>query len=981
LSEYVGAIAVDGNNVYVGGTFTDAANISAADYIAKWDGSQWSALGNDGAGDGAIKPVAPYFEGVDAIALDGSNIYIGGLFADVNNYGSVIHAADYIAKWDGSNWLALGSDGHNDGALKNQVRAIRVSGPTLYAGGYFRDVNNNGTLLRSADRIARYGIQPATYYVKWNATGSNNGTSWNDAYEDLQSALAAASSGDEIWVASGIYKPTTGTDRTISFALKNGVAIYGGFAGIETLRTERDPAANVATLSGDIGVAANISDNSYHVVTGSNVDSTTVLDGFTITNGNASDNLSFDLGSGGGMSNQQSSPTLSNLIFTLNRTYFHGGGIYNLNNSNPRLDNVTFSSNTAGSGGGMENTFSNPVLTNVIFIGNISESSGGAIYNSHSDPNLTNVTFSNNSSGYHGGGIYNVNSSPNLINVTFSGNTAGYAGGGMSSSSNSNPTLTNVTFNANAAVWGGGMYNFFSNPIITNVTLSGNTATYGAGIYDSDLSHPVIKNSILWGNSGGEITNVNSSTPIVTYSIVQGGYIGTSNLDRDPLLGVLTNNGGFTKTMAILPEFPGSSAIDAGDNASCPDTDQRGVKRPQGARCDIGAYEFDEAYVDSKIGMDLKGSYGVAHGESNRQVYASTNNGPVQIASKNLVPIVASEGVVANETSYSEMMGYPDEQLTTEYLFPFYNNVDFDGQLRVSNVGGANTTITVYLGSSPTPLDSFPLGIGEAVRKNYGGKRDGPMRVVSSASNILTTLRSYIASSSSYSELLGYPANQLTDEYIFPYYNNVAFDSQLRVSNVGGADTTITVYLGSDPTPLDSFPLAAGAASRTNYGGKQGGPLRVVSSASNILTTIRAYVQGKSYSELMGYPVNQPATEFWYPIYDNVTLDSQLRVSNIGAGPTTITVYFGNNPTPIDSFPLAAGQVERRNYGGKNGGPLHVVSSAEPILTTIRLYKVTGGTPSYYELTGLADSQVSTQYWFPWYNNVQLNTEVRFAVP
>jgi hypothetical protein len=110
-------------------------------------------------------------------------------------------------------------------------------------------------------------------------------------------------------------------------------------------------------------------------------------------------------------------------------------------------------------------------------------------------------------------------------------------------------------------------------------------------------------------------------------------------------------------------------------------------------------------------------------------------------------------------------------------------------------------------------------------------------------------------------------------------------------------------------------------------------------------------------------------------------LDSQLRVSNIGAGPTTITVYFGNDPTPLETFTLEAGQAERRNYGGKNGGPLHVVSSAEPILTTIRLYKVTSGIPSYYELTGLPDSQLSTLYWFPWYNNVNLTTEIRFAVP
>src|SRR5262245_48737704 len=89
------------------------------------------------------------------------------------------------------------------------------------------------------------GVKPARassfIYVNAVATGANNGLSWTDAYIDLQSALSAAVNGDEIWVAAGTYKPTTSTDRTISFTLKNGVALYGGFAGTETLLTQRDP--------------------------------------------------------------------------------------------------------------------------------------------------------------------------------------------------------------------------------------------------------------------------------------------------------------------------------------------------------------------------------------------------------------------------------------------------------------------------------------------------------------------------------------------------------------------------------------------------------------------------------------------------------------------------------------------------------------------------------------------------------------------
>ena len=201
-------------------------------------------------------------------------------------------------------------------------------------------------------------------YVKRNASGANAGTSWTDAYTHLQSALGASPC-TEIWVAAGTYKPTGGTDRNVTFQLKNGVAVYGGFAGTETTRTQRDPAVNATTLSGDIGAAGN-SDNSYHVVTG--VTGAT-LDGFTITAGNANGNYPND----------------------------YGGGMYN-ESSNPTLTNVTFSGNSAGgSGGGLSNYLSSPMLSNVIFNGNTANYGGGGMFNSASHPTLTNVTFSGNS--------------------------------------------------------------------------------------------------------------------------------------------------------------------------------------------------------------------------------------------------------------------------------------------------------------------------------------------------------------------------------------------------------------------------------------------------------------------------------------------------------------------------------------------------------------------------------------------------------
>jgi hypothetical protein len=110
-------------------------------------------------------------------------------------------------------------------------------------------------------------------------------------------------------------------------------------------------------------------------------------------------------------------------------------------------------------------------------------------------------------------------------------------------------------------------------------------------------------------------------------------------------------------------------------------------------------------------------------------------------------------------------------------------------------------------------------------------------------------------------------------------------------------------------------------------------------------------------------------------VYDNVAVDSQLRVSNVGTATTHITVYAGSEE--IDSYDLGKGAATRKNYP-QNTGPLHVVSSSQPILTTVRtLYAGS----SYYEMTGLPDSQLSTQYFFPWYNNNAMDSELRIAIP
>ncbi len=268
------------------------------------------------------------------------------------------------------------------------------------------------------------------------------GTSWANPFTDLQSALGAAQAGDQIWVAQGTYKPTAGTDRAASFVLKDGVALYGGFAGTETALSQRDLVHDTTVLSGDIGTAGDSSDNSYHVVTASGVGVGAVLDGFTITGGNAN----------GGGTNQD-----------------RGGGIF-ADGSGVTLSDLIVTGNTAQFGGGMDDHGSNPTITNSVFANNTATAlppvvpvpgadvvvplpSGGGLYNDGGTPTLTNVTFSGNG---NGGEVNAAGGAAAITNALFWGDTGPEISG--------NATVSNSDVQGGAT----GATNLNANPLFTD---------------------------------------------------------------------------------------------------------------------------------------------------------------------------------------------------------------------------------------------------------------------------------------------------------------------------------------------------------------------------------------------------------------------------------------------------------------------------------------------------------------------------------
>ena len=160
LNHTVYAVEAIGTDIYVGGSFTDADSIPEADYIAIWDGAAWHAVGSDGNGNGSLNST------VYSLHFDGDYLYVGGAFTDVNNNGSLLTAADYIARWNGS-WSSLASNGAGDGSLNDPVFSITDDNPYLYVGGSFMNVNNKGTPLLTADFVVRWDG------TNWSALGNN----------------------------------------------------------------------------------------------------------------------------------------------------------------------------------------------------------------------------------------------------------------------------------------------------------------------------------------------------------------------------------------------------------------------------------------------------------------------------------------------------------------------------------------------------------------------------------------------------------------------------------------------------------------------------------------------------------------------------------------------------------------------------------------------------------------------------------------
>ncbi|GMU22948.1 MAG: hypothetical protein AMXMBFR13_30320 [Phycisphaerae bacterium] len=366
-------------------------------------------------------------------------------------------------------------------------------------------------------------LRAAVILVNAAAPAGGTGGTWATAFTDLQDALALAEVAEgefsEIWVAAGVYYPDAGSgDREATFRLHDGVAVYGGFTGTETMRGQRNgnPLTNGTILSGEIGQAGIDTDNSYHVVSAAGADPTTVLDGFSITDGNA--DASSGLNSwGGGLLIEGGSTFVHRCRLTANKATL-GGGMACVAGAEVTLSECAFADNRAYRGGGLAVLEESEArISTCRFVGNRA-------------PNNT------------GGGLYVSESRALVANCAFNGNR-GFGSSAIGLMQQSTASIVNSSFSANQGGWA--------------LTVE----------FSSTAS---LHNSIFWGNQDG-VYVVPADSLTATYNRLQSAWPGIGNTIGDPLFVDADGADDIPGTEDDdLRLQPGSPCIDAGDSSALP---------------------------------------------------------------------------------------------------------------------------------------------------------------------------------------------------------------------------------------------------------------------------------------------------------------------------------------------------------------------------------------------------------------------------
>jgi photosystem II stability/assembly factor-like uncharacterized protein len=506
----------------------------------------------------------------------------------ISTWMIVSHNDKYMVSYnDGDTW-----ETHDSNIEAWSVEFLDAK--TAFAGSYITNATTGGLYKWSGAPLGN------RLYVNDDATGANNGSSWSDAFNDLQSALAIAEEGDQIWVAEGTYLP--GSDPTATYLIDKNLRLYGGFAGTESSLSERgDPADYPTILSGDVNgddvggdFTLNRGDNVLHVITmTAAVGNETQLDGFAIIGGHADADTPPNSHGGGITSN--GNPTIRKCVFTHNFSIDLGGAAIFLNtpaSGEVRFEHCEFSGNEGNAGAAISLRFSKGSFENCLFSENTAsdggatpfEQNGGCIASRNSQLKLNRCTFNSNLANLSGGAfMFYVDPqgdgfSLDVDSCSFFLNEALAGGGAIVApiwGKNVSIQITNSSFSENN---GGTFYGAISaytaianssmTALIENCQFNNNTA-FGSAILDvgaignESTADFTILNCIFEGNTsesnGGVMGIFGDVGTTANFFVEDCKFIENNASSRGGVLWISTTNDQFAATVSHC-EFLGNTS-------------------------------------------------------------------------------------------------------------------------------------------------------------------------------------------------------------------------------------------------------------------------------------------------------------------------------------------------------------------------------------------------------------------------------------
>jgi hypothetical protein len=314
-------------------------------------------------------------------------------------------------------------------------------------------------------------------------------------------------------------------------------------------------------------------------------------------------------------------------------------------------------------------------------------------------------------------------------------------------------------------------------------------------------------------------------------------------------------------------------------------------------------------------------------------------------------------------------------------------------QLRIVNVSNSEARLNIWIGGKKVTGSPLTIPVGGSVRKTFAGIDKGPVKIVSNQ-NIVAAAQVISKSAGgvplSYSEMMALPNKHLDTTYWLPWYDSKTQDTRLLIANASSSRAArVRVWISGTEVTGSPFSVRVGASLSKTFPGINKGPVRIKSNVPIVVSERVIFESASglpvSFSEMLALPNKLLDSTYWLPWYTSKNnVDTQLRIANVGPSAATVHVRIGGVEVMGSPYIIPVKGGLRKTFAGIDQGPLQIESDADDarIVASARvIYRVNGVATSSSEMMALPDGLLDSAYWFPWYNNKTLDTQLRFGVP